>query len=197
VDLPRHHAGCPLLFTAKLINVLNLTCPAASRGSPDTLLSQRSYCQEIDGDQSADVFLQKGAPRLGRWFAMTDHVLANTSLADVDAQVFSPSMRGAPKWVGTDQIPDFLRDRGPSSSSVPNLPGPKQAEAFVVTGDDGLWFDDEQRGLPISPDFGQPRPEHTVHHSQLRPLFAGVPEHTDLMARRQDLHLEGGPRRED
>jgi hypothetical protein len=40
----------------------------------------------IDGDQLPDVVLQKGAPRLGRWFPMTDHLLANTGFADVDAQ---------------------------------------------------------------------------------------------------------------
>jgi hypothetical protein len=33
----------------------------------------------------ADVFLQKGAPRLGRWFAMTDNVLAYTGFAYPDA----------------------------------------------------------------------------------------------------------------
>ena len=44
------------------------------------------HSEEIDGDQLADVVLQKGAPRLGRWFPMTDHVLADTSLADVDPQ---------------------------------------------------------------------------------------------------------------
>ena len=42
--------------------------------------------KEIDGDQLVDVVLQKGAPRLGRWFAMTDHVLANTGFANIDAQ---------------------------------------------------------------------------------------------------------------
>jgi hypothetical protein len=41
--------------------------------------------EEIDGDKLADVVLQKGAPRLGRWFAMTDHVLAYTGLAYLDA----------------------------------------------------------------------------------------------------------------
>jgi hypothetical protein len=45
--------------------------------------------EEIDGDQLADVVLQKGAPRLGRWFPMTDHVLAETGSADVDAQLSS------------------------------------------------------------------------------------------------------------
>ena len=69
---------------------------------------------------------------------------------------FTPERVGAAH--GTDQIPDFLRDRGPSRSSVPNLPGPKQAEAFAVPGDDRLGFDDDQRGTPIGPDSGQPRP---------------------------------------
>lgn len=42
--------------------------------------------EEIDGDQVADVVVQKDAPCLGRWFPMTEHVLADTGLADVDSQ---------------------------------------------------------------------------------------------------------------
>ena len=109
--------------------------------------------------------------------------------------------RRTPEWVGTthgtDQILDFRRDRGPSGSSVPNLPGPKQAEAFAVPGDDSLGFDDDQSGSPIGPDSRQPGPKHTVQYGQLRPLLGGAPEHTDLMPQRQDLHLEGGARAED
>src|SRR5277367_5274373 len=96
--------------------------------------------------------------------------------------------RRTPEWVstthGTDQIPDFRRDRRPSGSSVPNLPGPKQAEAFAVPADNGLRFDDDQRGSPIGPDTGQPRPKHTVPHGQLRPLLGRAPEHTNLMPQR-------------
>jgi hypothetical protein len=55
--------------------------------------------------------------------------------------------RRTPKGVGTthgtDQIPDFARDRGPFGSSVPNLAGPKQAGAFGEPGDDSLQFDDD------------------------------------------------------
>src|SRR5216684_7937320 len=104
--------------------------------------------------------------------------------------------RRTPEWVGTahatDQIPDFLRDGGPSGSSVPNLPGPKQPEAFPVPGDDRLGFDEDQRRLPFGPDSGQPRPEDTVRRSQLGPFFGGASEHTDLVPQRQDLHLESG-----
>src|ERR1700722_18892242 len=50
------------------------------------LESNCGHREEIDGDQLVDVVLQKGAPGLGRWFAMTDHVLANTGFADIDAQ---------------------------------------------------------------------------------------------------------------
>src|SRR5580658_2044350 len=69
--------------------------------------------KEIDGDKLADVILQKAAPRLGRWFPMTGHVLAYTGFADIDAQFkqFAMNARRTPEWVGTthgtDQIPDF------------------------------------------------------------------------------------------
>jgi hypothetical protein len=92
----------------------------------------------------------------------------------------------------SNQVPDFARHYGPSSSAVPNLPGPKQAEAFAVPGDDGLGFDDDQRGPPIGPDSRQPRPEHAVRHGHLRPFLGRASDHTDLMPQRQDLHLESG-----
>jgi hypothetical protein len=44
------------------------------------------HSEEIDGDQLPDVVLQKGAPRLGRWFPTTEHVLTDTGFADLDAQ---------------------------------------------------------------------------------------------------------------
>ena len=44
------------------------------------------HSEKIYGDQLADVVVQKGAPGLGRWFPMTEHVLANTGFADIDAQ---------------------------------------------------------------------------------------------------------------
>jgi len=49
------------------------------------LEADSQHRKEIDGDKLADVVLQKGAPRLGRWFAMKDHVLAYTGLAYLDA----------------------------------------------------------------------------------------------------------------
>ena len=109
--------------------------------------------------------------------------------------------RRTPEWVGTahrsNQLADLARDCGPSGSSVPNLPGPKQAEAFAVPGDDSLGLDDDQSGSPIGPDSGQPCPQETIGHGQLRPFLGVATEYTDLMPQRQDLHLEVGARTED
>ena len=33
---------------------------------------------------------------------------------------------------------------------MPNFPGPEQAEAFAVPGNDGFWFDDGQGRSPIA-----------------------------------------------
>jgi hypothetical protein len=63
--------------------------------------------------------------------------------------------------------------------------------------EDGLGFDDDQRGSPTVPDSGQPRPEDTVRHGQLRPFLGGASEHTDLVPERQDLHPESSARTED
>jgi WD40-like Beta Propeller Repeat/Lon protease (S16) C-terminal proteolytic domain len=107
----------------------------------------------------------------------------------------------APEWVGTahgtDQIPDFLRDGGPSGSSVPDLPSPKQPEAFPVPGDDRLGLDDHQRGFPTGPGSGQPCPEDTVRHSQRRPFLCGASQYTDLVPQGQILYLESSARTED
>jgi hypothetical protein len=98
---------------------------------------------------------------------------------------------------GTDQIPDFLRHGGPSGSSVPDLPSPKQPEAFPMPHDDRLGFDDDQRGSPIGPSSGQPCPEESVRHGQLRSFLGGAPEYTDLVPQGKILYLESGLRREE
>jgi len=90
---------------------------------------------------------------------------------------------------GTDQIPDLLRDGGPSGCSVPNFPSPEQPEAFAMPGDDRLGFDDDERGPPIGPGSGQPRPEDKVRYRQLGSFLSGATEYTNLVSKRQDLHL--------
>src|ERR1700733_15256164 len=111
-------------------------------------------------------------------------------------------MRGAPQS-GLARLMVWIRSRiSRETVGLPVLPcltveAQKKAEPFAVPADNGLRFDDDQSGSPIGPDTGQPRPKHTVHHGQLRPLLGGAPEHTDLMPKRQDLHLEGGARAED
>src|ERR1700677_799049 len=76
----------------------------------------------------------------------------------------SPWMRGAPKsglarlmvWIRYRTSPETV---GLPAISVPDLPSPKQAEAFAVPGDDSLGFDDDQSGSPNRPRLRTTRPK--------------------------------------
>ena len=90
-----------------------------------------------------------------------------------------------------DQFPSLSGDLGTSRSAVPNLPRPKQAEAFAVPCDDGLWPDDDQDIPPVAPDLGQPCPELSIRGGQLRALD-GALQNAELMTESQDLNLKRG-----
>src|SRR5450755_319735 len=47
------------------------------------LKTDSRHGETVDRNKLPDVVVQKGAPRLGRWFPMADHVLADASLAYV------------------------------------------------------------------------------------------------------------------
>jgi hypothetical protein len=77
-------------------------------------------------------------------------------------------------------------------SSVSDLPGQEQTEAFALPGDDGRRFDDKHAGLPVVPDRGQPSPEKPIRSSQFR-AFDGALKNTELMAESEDLKLQRRP----
>ena len=82
--------------------------------------------------------------------AFAGRTLANTGLADVDAQLvqFAVDARRAPKRIVAahlaNQVPRFLGDRRPSRLAVPHLPGPERPKPFAVPGNHRLRFHDDR-----------------------------------------------------
>jgi hypothetical protein len=71
-------------------DVENARCAAVHEPAPRTRTEPGNGWlarEEIDGHKLSAVVVQKGAPGLSRWFPMTDDVLADTGLADVDAEL--------------------------------------------------------------------------------------------------------------
>ena len=101
---------------------------------------------------------QKGAPRLGRWFPMTGHVLADTGLADVDAQLEQLTVNAGctPTRIlaahPADQVAHLAGNYRSSRLAALYLPGPEPAKASTMPGHDRFWFDDSQRRAPVVPD---------------------------------------------
>jgi hypothetical protein len=88
---------------------------------------------------------------------MSDHVLGDGGFGDFDAQFqqLAVNARCTPARVVAahhpNQIANLLRHFGPTWLPAVYLPGPEQAEALPVPGDDRLGFDDHQRGFPVGP----------------------------------------------
>ena len=61
-----------------------------------------------------------------------------------------------------------------------------------MPGNDGLWFDDDERRAPLVPDTGQPHPQQTVRLSESPPLRARPVQHLQLVPQRENLKLQSG-----
>ena len=105
-----------------------------------------------------------------------DHVLADTGLADVNAELqkLAVNPRSAPYRIlaanSANQIADLPGYGGSARITASSLPGPEQSEAFPVPGDHRCRLDDDQCGSPIAPEIRQPYPEEAIRSRQLRPL---------------------------
>ena len=101
--------------------------------------------------------VKEGSPGLGRWLAASRHVLANTGLADVDAELeqFAVDTRRSPKRVfaahPANQLACFGRHPGTTAAAMAGFPLPVEAESLAVPADDRLRFDHDQCRLPIPP----------------------------------------------
>jgi hypothetical protein len=97
------------------------------------------------------------------YLAMVGSVISIPSLSNSDA-------RSTPQWIITtqhsDQITDFLRHSRTSALAAPDLPTPKETEAFPMPGNDRCWFDDHQGGFPTIPNTTQRHPEDAISRRQ-------------------------------
>jgi hypothetical protein len=64
--------------------------------------------EEVDRYHGLEVILQEGPPGLRRWLAASHHILGNTGLADVDAQLeqFAMDARRSPKRMVAAHLAD-------------------------------------------------------------------------------------------
>src|SRR5215469_2984276 len=120
---------------------------------------------------SCERWLSRNAPGLRRWLAAAQHVLGDTALADVDAELeqLAVNARCPPRGIlpthPGNQVSSLAGNRWPSALSPPNLPAPKQAKAHAMPSHNRVRLDDGQRGAPIAPDTGQRNPEEAIHGS--------------------------------
>src|SRR4051812_16678882 len=139
---------------------------------------------------------EERSPALRRWAPVSDHVLGNRSLADIDAELEELSMdaRSAPERICqahlADQLPNFERHLRPANSSS-RLPAPKQAETSAMPAQKGVGLDDREgiqntRRHPIQADENQ-----AIEVAEDRPLRRASVQHVQLMAQSQVL----GPKR--
>ncbi len=70
------------------------------------------------------------------------------------------------------------------------------AEPAPLPGDDGARLDEDENVPPAGPAPGQPRPQQPIGDLGARSRRASLVD-GELVAQREDLELEGGPRSED
>ena len=61
-----------------------------------------------------------------------------------------------------------------------------------MPGNDGLWFDDDDRRAPPVPDARQPDPEQAVRPSESQPLRPRSIQHLQLVPQREYLKVQSG-----
>jgi hypothetical protein len=73
---------------------------------------------------------------------------------------------------------------------VSAFPGPKQAEALALPGDDRFRFDNDESRAPLGPEAQEPNPEESVPCTKFGPIGDGTFQDDDLMSQSEDLGLE-------
>src|SRR6516162_5298525 len=99
-------------------------------------------------ETSCERWLSRNVPGLRRWLAAAQHVLGDTALTDVDAELkqLAVNARCTPRGIlpthSADQVSSLAGNWRPSALSPPNLPVPKQAKAHVMPSHNRLRLDD-------------------------------------------------------
>jgi hypothetical protein len=127
------------------------------RGKTNKPERDRGNHEEIGRDQALHVVLQKCAPILRRWSPVSDQVLGNRGLRQLEFQFQQLSVNpwSAPARIRQahpmNQIDDFPQHGG-SSFRTATLPLPIQSESLAMPSDDGLGLDDNQYRSPAAPE---------------------------------------------
>ncbi len=126
---------------------------------------------------------------------MTDHVLGDRRLRDLDAELeqLAVNLWRSPAGIGLRhpayELPNFGGDCRSPVGLPPTLPGPVQPEPFSVPPDDRLGLHDGERVSPVLPDLGQEHPEESIAVLQAGP-FGGALKDRNLLSEREILKGE-------
>src|SRR5262245_40387824 len=117
-----------------------------SQGEPKA--NRNLLYSEVDRDQLREVILQESAPALRRWLAAAHHVLAYAAFPDVDTEFEQLAVDAGCTPTGilpaylADQMANVAANDRSSGLAAPHLPGPEQAKAGTMPGNDGLGLND-------------------------------------------------------
>ena len=114
------------------------------------------------------MILKECPPALRGRFVTSQHVFADTTLGDLDAEFeqFAKDAGCTPSGILpahlADQISDLTRNDRSSRLAAPYLPGPEQSKAGEMPSYDRFWLDDGQRRSPIAPETGETDPQEVA-----------------------------------
>jgi hypothetical protein len=143
---------------------------------------------------SSDGIPQRGGDGSGR----ARGAMVNGSL-DAELEEFAVDPGSAPQRVGEAHVADQLADfewHFRSADSRARLPSPEQAKPGPVPADNRLRFDDQQGVQNVGCDPIEARKNKSIKIAEDKPLRRFSLQHIELVAQRQDLHLERGARPE-
>ena len=114
------------------------------------LETKGGHGEEVDGDQLREMIVKEGAPGLRRRLAAAQHVFADVALPDVDTKFEQLAVDAGCAPTGilpahlADQISDLAGNEMSSGLAAPDLPGPEQAKAGSMPGNDRFGLNDDQ-----------------------------------------------------
>src|SRR5215831_6353082 len=138
------------------------------RWANTTSTKRSGHGKEVDGNEIANVVVEKGLPGLTRRSTLSGQESRHGSFGDLETELqqFSMDAGRAPKRVSCGHLPDqgsnLRASLGSTAALLPGNPGPKETEASPMPGDDGLGFYDDQHLAPVLPALGEQNPKETI-----------------------------------
>jgi len=112
--------------------------------------------EEIDGSKLLGVVFKKCAPGLRGRLGMSDHVLGDGGLGNIDAKFeqFPVNSGASPERVRSadfsNEVTDFWRSIG--APALGAFPFPEETKSSTMPCDDRLWLDDDESRAPLAPE---------------------------------------------